>query len=258
MKRYTTGLLLLLTIAVVLQLTGCGNAIPEMTEREQRMVTEYAAYLLLKYDANYQSNLLTEEESRAMEEEMIREAERAAQIREQQEWEEQQAAQSQESGSGSGSGSGGSSESSAPVYTDIDSFLGLNGLEIEYAGYLVCDSYPQNIDSNDWQGVARAGTDNTTLVVFTFTLTNVSGSDYMLDMASSNAKFTFKINNSIIKSSLTTLLANDLLMYRGVIPAGESTEAVLLIEIQKSDAESISAIKMIMKLGDERAETTLL
>lgn len=255
MKKYITGLFSLLALAIVLQLTGCGNAIPEMTEREQRMVTEYAAYLLLKYDANYQSSMLTEEESRAMEEEMIRDAERAAQIREQQEWEEQRASQSQESESGNG---GGSSESSAPVYTDVDSFLGLDGLEIEYAGYLVCDSYPQNVGSNDWQGVARAGSDNTTLVVFTFTLTNVSGSDYMLDMASLNAKFTFKINNSIIKSSLTTLLANDLLMYRNVIPAGESTEAVLLIELQKSEAESVTGIKMIMKLGDERAETTLL
>lgn len=255
MKKYIKGLLSVLVVAAVLQLTGCGNAIPEMTEREQRMVTEYAAYLLLKYDANYQSSMLTEEESRAAEEEMIRDAEIAAQIREQQQWEEQQAAQPQESGNSSG---GGSSESSAPVYTDVDSFLGLDGLEIEYAGYLVCDSYPQNVDSNDWQGVARAGSNNTTLVVFTFTLTNVSGSDYMLDMASSGAKFTFKINNSIIKSSLTTLLTNDLLMYRNVIPAGESTEAVLLIELQKSDAESISSIKMIMKLGDERAETTLL
>ena len=254
MKNNVTGSILALSgVVLMLLLNGCGNAIPEMTQEQQDMVTEYAAQLLLKYDANYKSTILTEEQIMEAEEELIRDAELAALIQEHQEM--QQAASANEGG-GEGENS---SEPEAPVYTDVDSFLGLSGgVEIEYAGYLVCDSYPEGTEANDWQGVARATSTNSKLVVFTFTLKNVSGSDYLLDMASLGAKFSFRINGNITKTSLTTLLTNDLMMYRDTIPAGETVDAVLLIEMPVSDTENFTSIKMTMKLGDGRAETTLL
>ncbi len=254
MKNNVKGSFLALSgVALILLLNGCGNAIPDMTQEQQDMVTEYAAQLLLKYDANYKSTILTEEQSREAEEELIRDAELAALIQERQEM--QQAAAGNESG-GEGEKP---SEPEAPVYTDVDSFLGLSdSVEIEYAGYLVCDSYPESTEANDWQGVARATSTNSKLVVFTFTLKNVSGGDYLLDMASLGAKFSFRINGNITKTSLTTLLTNDLMMYRDTIPAGETINAVLLIEMPASDTENFDSIKMTMKLGDSRAETTLL
>lgn len=254
MKNNVTGSFLALSgVVLMLWLNGCGNAIPDMTQEQQDMVTEYAAQLLLKYDANYKSTILTEEQSREAEEELIRDAELAALIQERQEM--QQAATGNESG-GEGETP---SEPETPVYTDVDSFLGLSdSVEIEYAGYLVCDNYPESTAANDWQGVARATSTNSKLVVFTFTLKNVSGSDYLLDMASLGAKFSFRINGNITKTSLTTLLTNDLMMYRDTIPAGETVNAVLLIEMPASDTENFTSIKMTMKLGDSRAETTLL
>lgn len=238
---------------LMMSLSGCGNAIPDMTEEQQSMVTEYAAQLLLKYDANYQSTILTEEQSLEAEEELIRDAELAVLVQ------EQQAMQQAAVGNQNNGGREDTSEPGEPVYTDMDSFLGLSGsVEIEYAGYLVCDSYPVGTEGNDWQGVARATSSNSKLVVFTFTLKNVSGSDYMLDMASLGAKFTFRINGNITKASLTTLLTNDLIMYQDTIPAGESVDAVLLIEMPAADTENFTGIKMTMKLGDSRAETTLL
>ncbi|MDE6531709.1 MAG: hypothetical protein K2K96_13205 [Lachnospiraceae bacterium] len=254
MKNYMAGVFMAFVGAVLtMSLSGCGNAIPDMTEEQQGMVTEYAAQLLLKYDANYQNTILTEEQSREAEEELIRDAELAALVQEQQAM--QQAAEENKSEGGREE----SSEPAEPVYTDVDSFLGLSGsVEIEYAGYLVCDSYPEGTEENDWQGVARATSTNSKLVVFTFTLKNVSGSDYMLDMASLGAKFSFRINGNITKTSLTTLLTNDLMMYRDTIPAGESVDVVLLIEMPTADTENFTSIKMTMKLGDSRAETTLL
>ncbi|MDE6688009.1 MAG: hypothetical protein K2K17_11905 [Lachnospiraceae bacterium] len=238
---------------LMMSLSGCGNAIPDMTEEQQSMVTEYAAQLLLKYDANYQNTILTEEQSLEAEEELIRDAELALLVQ------EQQAMQQAAVGNQNDGGREDSSEPGEPVYTDMDSFLGLSGsVEIEYAGYLVCDSYPVSTEGNDWQGVARATSSNSKLVVFTFTLKNVSGSDYELNMASLGAKFNFRINGNITKASLTTLLNNDLMMYRDTIPAGEAIDAVLLIEMPAADTENFTSIKMTMKLGDSRAETTLL
>ncbi|MBP3469200.1 MAG: hypothetical protein J6K26_06755 [Lachnospiraceae bacterium] len=255
MKKWGTGgIRILLAGTVALLLTGCTDAIPEMTEEQQNMVTEYAAELLLKYDANYHNTILTEEESIKAEEELIRDAELQVLINEQR----QQAQQNQETENG-GSEEESSSEAAEPVYTDIDSFLGLsNAVEIEYTGYLVCDSYPENTEMNDWQGVARATSANNKLVVFSFRVTNVSGSDYLFDMASIDTRFSFKINNSVTKSSLTTLLFNDFKMYRDTIPAGGAVDAVLVIEMPAADAEQMTSIRMIMKLGSERAETTLL
>ncbi|MDE6714798.1 MAG: hypothetical protein K2K20_13820 [Lachnospiraceae bacterium] len=85
MKNYMAGISTAFVGAVLMMsLSGCGNAIPDMTEEQQSMVTEYAAQLLLKYDANYQSTILTEEQSREAEEDLIRDAELAVLVQEQQ------------------------------------------------------------------------------------------------------------------------------------------------------------------------------
>ena len=49
---------MLLLCFMMLGLTACGNAIPEMTEQENAMVSEYAANLLLQYSGSYHSRLV--------------------------------------------------------------------------------------------------------------------------------------------------------------------------------------------------------
>ena len=52
MKKRMMSLLLLGMVGSML--TGCGKAIPEMTEEQHKLVVQYAADVLLKYDKNYQ------------------------------------------------------------------------------------------------------------------------------------------------------------------------------------------------------------
>ncbi|MCM1087931.1 MAG: hypothetical protein NC419_07215, partial [Muribaculaceae bacterium] len=49
---------LLCGIGIACILTGCGNTMPELTEEENDIITEYAVSLLLKYDKNYNSRLI--------------------------------------------------------------------------------------------------------------------------------------------------------------------------------------------------------
>ena len=56
MKKKLVVMLCIMTMT--LSLSGCGNAIPDMSEEESAMITEYAAGLLLKYDKNYSSRLV--------------------------------------------------------------------------------------------------------------------------------------------------------------------------------------------------------
>ena len=55
-----------------------------------------------------------------------------------------------------------------------------------------------------------------------------------------------------------TVLLNDLAGYRDSIPAGESREAVLIIEVTEAQALSVNKLTMIMRYGDERGEYSLL
>ena len=58
-KKYN---LLILIMLLSFALTGCGNAIPDLSEEETLMVDTYMAELLLKYDENYSTKLLEENE----------------------------------------------------------------------------------------------------------------------------------------------------------------------------------------------------
>lgn len=247
-------LIIISTISLALLLSGCSfDKIPAMTDEQQAAVSEYAANLLLSHDKYRKSSILSEEsieeEKRLLEEE----AALKAQVQAMKEAQEQAKAEKEESKQ---EASDEQASSDIPRYVDIDEFLGLSGLSIEYNGYEICQSYPSSEGTNDWQGVCRA-TGNNQLVVFKFNITNETGADYDLNMASMDTRFTFKIGASKTKSALTTLLMDDFIMYRGNIPAGETITNVMIIELSPDDASNISGTVMKMKYNGAIAETTL-
>ncbi len=258
-------MMMLLLCMVLVFSAGCAtdDAIPQLSDEELRMVEEYAAHLLLKYDSNYRAATMNEEEMAAERERLERLAAVQAQIaaenaeKEKKKKEEQQGGSGSGSGEGSGEGSGsGSGSSSGPVYTDIDEFYGIEGLDINYSGMMAVSRYPLVTEDNSWQGVVNATAGNT-LLVFSYTIENVSGGDVLLDMPSYSPRFTFRINGEFSKASMMTLLTNDLALYRDTIPAGESREAVLVIEITEAQASEAQSITMIMRGNDGRGELTL-
>lgn len=242
--------------ATIFLLGGCStNAIPELSDKDMRQVEEYAAHLLLKYDANYEETTLSTEEMEAQRAELERRAQVQAQIAIDQAKAAVEPAGTEESG-GESSGDG-SSQAQAAVYTDIDDFLEESALEIDYTGYDVCETYPQNTAVNDWQGVVRATAGNS-LIVFHYDIKNNGTSDVLLDMAGKGAKFNFRINGSVSKSALRTLRLDEFSMFVENIPAGSSTDAVLIVEVDSATAASITALKMTMRYGEKRSELTLL
>ena len=54
----------LLTVSLTaITLTGCALApVPDMTEEQEKLVAEYAAGLLLKYDQSYENSIMTPEQ----------------------------------------------------------------------------------------------------------------------------------------------------------------------------------------------------
>ena len=247
----------MIIIASLIVFTGCGNAIPEMTEDQRAQVVEYSAMLLLKYDKNYQSSMLTQEELAKQQQKLEATAAMKAEVARQKELAEELAAQEEaEKENEESSSSSGEGDASVPVYTDIDEFLGIGGIDIEYDHFDVCDSYPAATDVNSWQGICYA-TPGNKLVVFTFNMTNNSGADMLLDIASIDQHISFKVDGRS-KTALTTLLTDDFINYRDNIAAGETKQAVLIIEMSEDDAAAISSVTMKLKFNGETANKTLL
>ncbi|MBR3307028.1 MAG: hypothetical protein IKI75_07240 [Lachnospiraceae bacterium] len=256
-KRYLAAA----AMTVCLLTAGCTtNYIPDLSDEEMQMVEEYAANLLLKYDRNYKATTISQEEFEAKKAKMERLAAVRAQIKEQKEREAQekqeQEAASSEGGDGD-EGSEGGGRSSGPVYTDIDEFFGINDFDIEYSGFSVSESYPEDRAADDWQGTVHASA-GCSLVVVRFNVTNKIGEEAVLDMTAIAPRFTFRFNGSSSKASMMTLLLNDLSNYRETLQPGETREAVLVTELTADQAAGIESLTMIMKTGDSRAEHTLM
>ena len=84
-KRMRTSLTALLTASLLMGGCAFDDQIPDLSDEEMKMVEEYAAHLLLKYDENYKAAVLSDEAMQAERERLMRLAAVQAQIRKEQE-----------------------------------------------------------------------------------------------------------------------------------------------------------------------------
>lgn len=218
-------------------LTGCGAQLPELSDDEMNSVGEYAAITLLKYDANSKSRLvdlalLETEEAPSEESVSVEES-----------TEELQEAETEEP----------SSEivvidrtetNGKEVATSAEAFLELpDGVQLEYAGYDVVDNY-QEEGQLYFALEASAGKK---LLVSYFTLRNVTAENQNINILAQRNAYRITVNGSYTRSSLTTMLDNDMSTYVGVVASGAEKELVLLIEIDEEQANLIDNVTLEMK-----------
>ena len=220
--------------AMIFALTGCGAAIPDMTQEEEQMVGEYAAMLLLQYNANNRSRLVSREEVEAEElkqaelEEKKRTEEVASQAQE-----EEEAAETEQ-------------QTIVNAIGNPEEFFELpDGIVISYIGYEVCDSYPQDDESSTY--FALDATEGKRLVVLKFNMENQSQTEQHIDILSQNAVMRVLVNGSYSRNVLTTMLMDDMSTYVDDIPAGDTVQLVLLTELDHDVAESISTLMLSLK-----------
>ena len=205
-----------LSSCLALMLSGCASAIPELTADEQNMVTQYMADLLLKYDANYQDSLLEEEElAIALEEQRAKEEQ---ELLEQEKIEESKPDEIE--------------TDVTPSYAAVDSMAdasNLTGVEFDYLGYDIVSQYP---DAAEGELVfAMTPTEGNELLIIRFQLSNVSGSDFEIDMIQTGTSYAVKINHGSYAPALTTLIENDLSTIGTVLPVESGKEVVLISEV---------------------------
>ena len=226
-------------IAIVISLAGCAeNQIPEMTDEQIYDISEYVAFTLMKYDASRRSRLVALTEEDWIEKEPISTPEPKPE-----------------------------EEGMKPVVDTpvidmttgdgdeepVETVLALaDGLKLIYVGYETTDMYPTDIANSYFSLFATSGKQ---LLVLKFQLMNEFNADADVNMLSSDESFTVTVNKEYIRKAFTTMLDNDLATYVGTVPAGQSREVVLIIEVDSTMVNQISTIDI--KIQNELKKHTI-
>lgn len=245
MRKAAIFLCGILTAALV---SGCGAKMPDMTQDEIDLISEYAVGVLLKYDKYHSSRLIdtsaydvtdaSETEGDAAEE----------QTTEEQEQTDAEAADDTETVDVSQD----AEEHTAP--STIEEYYGIGGFTFRYSGYELQQSYPPAPENGDVY-FSMDATQGQQLLVVRFMADNVSGGDRELDMMGYGADFRISVNGEKPQNSLFTMLLNDIETYSGTVPAGGSVELVSIIEVPEST--TVDSLQLTMRGGEENAVMTL-
>lgn len=226
-------------------LAGCGSTMPDLTQEETDLISEYAVGILLKYDKNHGSRLVDTSEYENVVEEAPSEIPEV-------EPEQEQEPEITENDAEVVDVSQDTETASLP--STIEEYYGIEGVTFQYLGYDLTDSYPPGADGEDIF-FAMDATEGSQLLVLRFMATNVTSSDLMLNMMDYGVKFRISVNGEAGQSALTTMLLDDLQTYKDILPAGYSVELVSIVEIPQSS--SVETIDFILRGGDENATMSL-
>lgn len=254
MKKIKISAILLATMMAVL-LTGCnkegtevsGEELTEagMTREQQQMYAEYAAGVLMKYNAGTNMRVLegrqlvrAEEEENAKKEQQAKREQAAA---------EYEQGNQPESSSTDGDADGSETAETVAYVEDMGNLLGMEPFSIVYMGYEVTESYPS--EASEEMFMAMDATAGNTLLVAKFAVTNTGSDTQTFDMLAKQGKFRVNVNGETIGAQYTLLL-DDLSMYKEDIEAGATVDTVLIFEIPQEHAETLDSIEMTIKAGD--------
>ncbi len=222
-------------------LTGCIDAMPELTAEQSDIITEYAAGVLLKYSSNYNYKIADEEEvlaamaarQEAAEPETAAETEPETDI-----------VQAEGEANQNTSPTEAETETEAEqvqFVTDLDfaAELGIDDLIIRYQSFEICSAYP-----GDNTGFSVDAAQGKKLLVMHFDMEGLPEEDVDCNLFDYEIKMRVNINDTGSTSVLSTLIPNDLGTYMDIVPAGEIVDVVAVAEIDDMTAEEIQTLTL--------------
>lgn len=240
MKKYK---MLGLLAAASFILTGCIDSMPELTDEQTEMISEYSARLLLKYSSNYNYRLADDRvlAEAILQEELLEDAQEEAseqpdipeQTDENESGTQEQASEPQ-------------AEEQEPTgvevlvtdEADIAELLGIDGAAIKYQSFEVCSSYPK--ESSGFSVTAAQGKK---LLVVHFDIESATGEDAECNLLDQNLSIRMNVNGRSLKV-MNTLLPNDISSYIDTIHAGDVQEVVALAEMADMEDADIETLTM--------------
>ena len=235
------GKILGLFLIPTLLMTGCIDAMPELTEEQSAIIAEYSASLLLKYSPNFEYRIADEEELlEAMSVETTESAdienseEISTDIQEElpdkvEETQDVEATDSTEE----------SSEISTEdmmdnIDADIAQLLQIDKVSMKYTSYEICNSYPQ-----DSAGFSVSAAQGKNLLVIHLDIENITEENVQCDLFEQKLNISLKVNGDSVKA-LNTMLPNEIQSYIDTIEAGEVNSVVAVAEIDEISDDEIT------------------
>lgn len=236
----------LCSIAAALLMAGCGE-MPELTQNETDLLSEYAVGVLVKNGTLQGSRLvdtttdeLAEEEEEPGTEELEEESMEEPETETEEPSEVVDVSQDE--------------EETQPMVSSVEEYYGISNIMISYTGYEVVDSYPP-AEEGAVPFFSMDATPGTQLLVLKFNAQNLSGEDQQMNMLGYGARFRVSVNGEASKGALATMLVNDMQTYDDVIPANSSVELVSIVEVPQGT--TVGSIDFILR-GNEQDGTLKL
>lgn len=232
-------------IAAAMLLAGCGSTMPDLTQEETNLISEYAVGVLLKYDKHHSSRLVDTTGYETAEN---------AETGEPDELPEEQAEQEETPVNDTEVIDVSQDEAETAVPSTIEGYYGIQDFKFQYTGYELDQSYPPDVAEDD-VFFAMDATEGTQLLVLKFMATNTGAADQTLNMLEHGARFRVSVNGESSQGALATMLLNDMQTYDDVVPAGSGVELVSIVEIPQS--MSVETIEFILRGGEDNATLVL-
>ena len=210
------GLLEVLSVLTLL-LSGCWTELYVMTDEEEALVVQGAAYMLSKHNIFQKDGMngtLPQEEEENVNTEGADNT------------------HSQNSADGSGS---------LETISLAESIGYKDRLDVKYEGFSLMDVYKEG---SYFSLSAESGR---TFVVMQFTITNSTGEDIQIDNYAAGYAFYCNFEGTSHVPEKQSFIADSLASFEGTIPADKSAPAVLIFEIAKEQAEMISEPTLTME-----------
>lgn len=233
-----------------LALTGCGNSIPQMTQQEQAMITEYAAGLLLKYSPAYEDKF-----SDVSSEQSVNEGETATEEKKEEIPDESIAESDEETAEEvmnvADAPSISVNEGVQATRVPLADFLAAGNFSVEYAGFEICDAYSGAQEGElAFEMTASA---NTKLLVTKFDVVNLDGAEQIFNLLDKNVKASVTVSGKT-KRALLTMLEDDLLTANISMQPSEAKTFVVVTEYPSEDLNAVEAIQVQFDANGSQAE----
>ncbi len=240
--------LLVLSLCILL-LSGCGKVI-ELTDEETRLIAEYSADLLLKYDINYVDRI--KEGNQKLEELAAEELDNEE--NEQPKKEESTEMTTEESTTGDGDKDEDFTEQAdveetTQIIEDIADVIDLDGVSVKFQEYLIVNQYPE---SNEQEGfINLESTDGYQLLVLKFEVMNET--DEMISLSMIDKKLDYRIvcNGNHTANAMLTILMEDLGTLETVIESKTAQEAVLIFQLSDEMKDQLETMDLYVKHNEK-------
>lgn len=248
------GKVLCMLVMSAVLLTGCVDAMPDLTREQSGMIAEYAASLLLKYSPSYNYKIVSEEEiaaAKAAEQEL---AESQMQEETGTSEEQMESENLQQTSDETFMETGETDPYDSVMYlsssdADLAAELGINDIIIKYQSYEVCDSYPQNSS-----GFSVDAAQGKKLLIVHFDLQSSSDENVECNLFDYDLKVRMNVNGTTIKA-LSTMLPNELMSYMDTIPAAEMADVVAVAEI--NDLSETDIESLVLTISSNSSDCTI-